>query len=58
MRGSVKEEMYYYPDRFPSIWWHLHPIWTQMCKERPTVAQLFPNTADLMLREQVKSSDL
>lgn len=51
---SVKMEMYYYPERFPGIWWHLHPIWTQMCKEYPSVGHLFPNTTDLMLRVQVK----
>jgi hypothetical protein len=54
MITSAKMEQYYHPERFYSIWWSLHPIWTQMCKEYPQVADSFPNTADMVARELVR----
>lgn len=52
--SSAKMEQYYHPDRFFNTWWHLHPIWTQLCKEYPQVAESFPNTFDLMLWKDVR----
>lgn len=51
--NSAKEELYYHPERMPGMWW-VHPIWTQMCRERPMVGELFPNTCDLMRKEDVR----